>query len=244
MGTNVTNQTCHFLTYRKMLSNLGKLLPVLLLLFFISEQAIAQTAPVTFETIDRPARTEVSFGQPMVRYAPGFIDPVDGTLDYESPDADIVYRLEFAVNNDGSRSLIPETSRFQLTVGGNDFLPFVRNVRDGVLREPYDEVVTVRLVDGYTEDTVLGPAPGGRIRYTNTKDTNLLQLCTDDNTSGEVCNDVANINKNSYFHSHTDPHRGDVGAAFPDIAAVDGGTTAEQECYNAYVEVFWHTCSC
>ena len=175
-----------------------------------------QTAPFAFEFIDRPARDTVSGGLPQFEYLPGYFEPPDVDDDY---DLDTVFRVEYAVNNNGTRSQIRETSRFQLVEDGPFFLPLVRNIRDGVVREPFDEVVVVRLIDGrLVEDENQNLVP----------DPELIHLCSTpddggDNTSGTSCVDVGNKNKNSFYHGYTEGHR-------------DQGSDTSTACEEAYTE--------
>lgn len=190
---------------------------------FTAKQSLAQTAPASFEITNRDARLTVSLGQSQFEYLPGyFFGPL--TTGDEDYDAETVYRLEYGVNNDGTRSQVPELTGFQLTSGGPNFLPLVSNIKANTnIREPFDEVIPIRLIDG-------DPA------------NDELQLCTDtgsggDNASGQSCADVTNPNKNSFFHAYTSGHRDQTELGGP-IAATDGGTVEEQGCYNAYVEFF------
>jgi hypothetical protein len=184
---------------------------------FTAKVSLAQTAPNSFEITDRDAREKVSLGQSQFEYVPGYYFGPLATGD-EDYDAETVYRLEYGVNNDGTRSQVPELTGFQLTAGGPTFLPLVSNTKAGSnIREPFDEVIPIRLIDGESADQ--------------------LQLCSDDNASGQSCADVTNPNKNSFFHAYTSGHRDQTELLGP-IDATDGGTVQEQGCYNAYVEFF------
>ena len=143
-----------------------------LCLALTSVGAYGQQAPDSFdiELVD----SEMGF-----EYLHGYTDPSDGYRDY---DPDVLYRVEYGVDENGNplTAAVPKTARF--TLNGEDFLPLIRTGRDPE-GEPFDQVIPIRLVD----------APDDKAS---------LQLCTSDNASGTDCNDAENINKNSFYHAY------------------------------------------
>ena len=189
-----------------------------------SMQGWAQTAPFDVDVQVRDARERVTLDQSQFEYLPGYFFDGEGDRAY---DPDVVYRIEYAVDNDGNLLQggsvgIPETQRFRLSDTTPPLLPLVRSVRGGVVREPFDEVNLIRLVDGDEDDQ--------------------LQLCGADNDSSTSCPNVDNKNKNSFYHAYSSGHR-----TADAILAVDSGIDItdtnfplnerqEQECYNAYLQ--------
>ena len=141
-------------------------------LVLTSVGAYAQQAPDSFDI--ELVDSEIGF-----EYLQGYTDPSDGNRDY---DPDVLYRVEYGVdvNGDSLAAEVPKTAEF--TLNGEDFLPLIRTRRDRE-GEPFDQVIPVRFVDAPDQ-------------------SDALQLCASDNLSGTTCNDVKNINKNSFYHAY------------------------------------------
>ena len=161
--------------------------------------------PQNFTFVERESRerfdenSELIF--PNFEYLPGYYFRDGGGENDDDYDSGTVFRVEYGVENDGAtRSKIPETET--VTIGGQTFKRLVRDLRDGVVAEPYDEVVVVRLLDSDDPDDetpLTGPAG---------YDGTLADLCTGTLPGSNQTCAAAGIpphkNRNSFFHEYTD----------------------------------------
>ena len=110
---------------------------------------------------------------PNFEYTPGYFFRNGGVVDDDDYDSQTVFRIEYGVENDGTtRSKIKETATF--TIGGNIYNGLVRDFRAGVVAEPYDDIVVIRLLDD------VDPDPETPLSNTNFPgyDGPLADLCT------------------------------------------------------------------
>ena len=184
-------------------------------------------APDGYTFSERDSRERFDSGGnlifPNFEYSPGYFFRNGAFEDDDDYDSQTVFRIEYGVENDGTtRSKIKETKTF--TIGGNIYNGLVRDFRAGVVAEPYDDIVVVRLLDD------VDPDPETPLSNTNFPgyDGPLADLCTGTLPgSNATCSDnglPTHKNRNSFFHQYTD---GPAGGSAPPLFS-DTSTECDQ----------------